>query len=181
MAKSTSSNGSQTVFIILGVVIFVALIGMLFSFTPMPCTRLTKRDLDVWADYNGGRAGAECATVVDFIKRWSDVGEIAKLNESYYKAYMPEPFYAYNTGTDSANLIPYIFTDKFINYLYKFTFQSNIKKLYKESTGCTNTLTSKDYKTIANSINTALNELIADQSNLYQKYLDERAEQRNAR
>ena len=139
MKGSTSSNGSQTVFMILGVVIFVALIGMLFSYTPMPCTRLTKRDLEVWNDFLGTTLGAPCCDVNQIANKFATVANISKLNESYYKVYMPETFYAYNTGETDANLIPYIFTDKFINYLYKFTFKSNIKKLRQSATPCSTT------------------------------------------
>ena len=92
---------------------------------------------------------------------------------------MPETFYAYNTGETDANLIPYIFTDKFINYLYKFTFKSNIKTLRalpsSSTTSAGTTTAGRNNKQIANDINSALNVLIAGKSNDYQEYLNQQA------
>lgn len=164
MAKGTSSNGSQTVFIILGVVIFVALIGMLFSFTPMPCTRFTKRDLEVIRDLKENNVLTDIKSLSTNLNNYNNH---IKLYNSFNKVYLPEKE---NFEVDDAVAkIAYIYRDdRFVNFLYKFTFCSNLKKLASE-------LDIKDYKKCrsdANKINetltTAFNQFNLD----YQKYID---------
>ena len=169
MAKGTSSNGSQTVFIILGVVIFVALIGMLFSFTPMPCTRFTKRDLEVIKDLKAlsqslvGRGW----NINSLLQNLGDYKKHVNLYNSFNKVYLPEQ--ENFAANDAVAQIAYIYRDdRFVNFLYKFTFCSNLKKLASE-------LGITEYKTCrqdANKINEALTTSFNKFNVDYQKYID---------
>lgn len=90
MAKSTASNSSQTIFLILGIVIFVALISLLFSYTPVGCSKFTKTELNSTANLIISE-GKESFQSSDFDNVLSD------LNNMLYNAF---------TGPSEAGDVP---------------------------------------------------------------------------